>query len=187
MSRTLVIDGHPNPDSFCAALARSYADSATDTLLIALRDLNFDLNMHYGYTKKMDIEPDLAQARQAIRDAQHIVVVTPVWWGSVPALLKGFFDRALLPGEDFKYTDKGLPVGLLKGRSARLIITCDTPRFLFPLMPYTKIDSVTKGTLKFCGFKPVKVTWFTPVRTSTPEKRAEWLQSVKDLASQEAA
>lgn len=186
MSRTLVIDGHPNPDSFCAALARACTEGATDAKLIALRDLDFDLNMRYRYSKKMEIEPDLANARQAIQEAQHLVVVTPVWWGSVLALLKGFFDRALLPGQDYTYSDRGLPVGLLNGLSARLLVTCDTPRFLFPLMPYAKLDSVSKGTLKFCGFKPVKVSRFTPVKTSTKEKREQWLQSVRDLASQEA-
>lgn len=186
MTRTLVIDGHPNPDSFCAALARAYTEGATDAKLIALRDLDFDLNMRYGYSKKMEIEPDLANARQAIREARHLVVATPVWWGSVPALLKGFFDRALLPGQEYTYSNRGLPVGLLNGRSARLLVTCDTPRFLFPLMPYAKLDSVSKGTLKFCGFKPVKISRFTPVKTSTVEKREQWLQSVRDLASQEA-
>ena len=99
----LVIDAHPNPDSLISALAAAYASAHDDARLLALRDLEFDVHMRYGYTKRMQIEPDLADARQAIRDADHIVIATPVWWRSVPALLKGGLDRALLPQEDYRY------------------------------------------------------------------------------------
>lgn len=109
----LVIDAHPNPDSLISALAAAYASAHDDARLLALRDLEFDVHMRYGYTKRMQIEPDLADARQAIRDADHIVIATPVWWRSVPALLKGFLDRALLPQEDYRYKGQ-LPEGLLK-------------------------------------------------------------------------
>lgn len=187
MSATLVIDGHPNPHSLCAALARSYADGNPGARLIALRDLEFDIHMRHGYTQPMPIEPDLADARLAIRDAKHLVVVTPVWWRSVPALLKGFLDRALLPKEDYRYTEHGLPVGLLKGRSARVLITADTPLVLQRLMPDTRLASLTKGTLRFCGLRPVTVNRFTSVNKSTPEKRAKWLEQAKRYGEQDAA
>lgn len=161
MSATLVIDGHPNPHSLCAALARSYADGNPGARLIALRDLEFDIHMRHGYTQPMPIEPDLADARQAIRDAKHLVVVTPVWWRSVPALLKG--------------------------RSARVLITADTPLVLQRLMPDTRLASLTKGTLRFCGLKPVTVNRFTSVNKSTPEKRAKWLEQAKRYGEQDAA
>ncbi|WP_106850242.1 NAD(P)H-dependent oxidoreductase [Blastococcus sp. Marseille-P5729] len=186
MPATLVIDGHPNPDSLCAALAQSYADGNPGARLLALRELDFDIHMRHGYTRPMPIEPDLADARQAIRDAKHLVVVTPVWWRSVPALLKGFLDRALLPKEDYRYTAHGLPVGLLKGRSARILITADTPVALQRLMPDTRLASLTKGTIAFCGFKPVTVDRFAAVNKSTPEKRAKWLEQAKRYGEQDA-
>lgn len=99
----LVIDAHPNPASLTAALASAYADGHGDARLLALRDLDFDVHMRFGYTQRMPIEPDLADARQAIRDADHVVIATPVWWRSTPALLKGFLDRALLPQQDYRY------------------------------------------------------------------------------------
>ena len=183
---TLVIDGHPNPDSLCAALARSYVAGDPQARLLAVRDLDFDVHMRYGYARRMAIEPDLAQARAAIRDARHIVVVTPVWWRSIPALLKGFLDRALLPGEDFRYGKNGLPEGLLAGRSARVIATADTPLWLQPLLPDTRLRSLSKGTLAFCGLKPVSHTRFAPVKDATPEQRAGWLSEVEQLAAREA-
>lgn len=184
---TLVIDGHPNPDSLCAALASTYAFGNPGARLVAVRDLDFDLHMRYGYTKRMAIEPDLADIRAAVREARHIVVVTPVWWRSAPALLKGFLDRALLPKEDYGYTDMGLPEGLLTGRSGRLIVTADTPVMLQPFMPDTRLRSLSHGTMRFCGIKPVEVTRFASVKSSTPEKRAEWLREVERLGARDAA
>ena len=124
---TLIIDGHPNPDSLCAAIARSYSDAHGDARMLALRDLEFDQNMRFGYTRRQELEPDLNKAWQLMLDAEHVVVVTPVWWGSVPALLKGFFDRLLLPRRAYRIKSSGLPEGLLSGRTGRVIVTSDSP------------------------------------------------------------
>lgn len=187
MSTTLVIDGHPNPNSFCAALARAYVEGNADARLLALRDLDFDVHLRHGYTRRMEMEPDLADAREAIRAAKHLVVVTPVWWRSVPALLKGFFDRALLPKQDYRYTKRGVPVGLLTGRSARLIVTADTPLPLQRFMAGSRLTSVAKGVLAFCGFKPVRVTRFAPVGRASGQRRDAWLEKVRELGARDAA
>ncbi len=182
----VVIDGHPNPDSLCTAIASRYAAAYGDARLLTLRDLDFDVHMRFGYTRRMPIEPDLTDARQAIRDASHVVVVTPVWWRSTPALLKGFLDRALLPQEDFRYNDHGMPEGLLKGRSGRVIATSDTPGWLSHALPDTRLRQLRRGTLAFCGIKPVAFTFFGSVRTTTPETRAGWLDEVARLARKDA-
>ncbi|GGA66153.1 NAD(P)H dehydrogenase (quinone) [Pseudoclavibacter endophyticus] len=187
MSETLVIDGHPNATSFCAAIAQSYLRGDPAARLLPLRDLEFDVHMRHGYTKRMPIEPDLADAREAIRRAEHLVVVTPVWWRSTPALLKGFLDRALLPQEEYRYTDRGLPEGLLSGRSARVFMTSDTPLALQRLMPDTRLNSLTKGTLAFCGLSPVRATRFAPVKGASAERRAQWLERVERIAREESA
>lgn len=185
MSAILVIDGHPNPDSLCASIARTYTEHSSDARLLTVRDLAFDVHMRYGYTRAMPIEPDLADARDAIRRARHVVVVTPTWWRSTPALLKGFLDRALLPKEDYRYTERGLPEGLLTGRTARVFITADTPLALQWVMPDTRLRSLTRGTLGFCGFS-VKTTRFAPVKGSTEQRRAQWLDAVARVARDEA-
>lgn len=186
MSATLVIDGHPNPKSLCAALARAYVEGNPDARLIAVRDLDFDIHMRYGFTRSMEIEPDLADARAAIREAKHLVVVTPVWWRSIPAMLKGFFDRALIRKEDYRYTEHGFPEGLLTGRSARVIATSDTPLWLQPFMPDTQLKSLSKGTLGFCGFKPVATTRFAPVRNSDEKQREQWLEKIRRIGAEDA-
>jgi putative NADPH-quinone reductase len=106
-----------------------------------------------------------------------------VWWGSTPALLKGFFDRVLLPGFAFKYRDKGvLWDKLLSGKSGRIIYTTDTPVWFYNLFySAPSVNMIKKRVLGFCGISPVKVTGIGPIRLSSPEFRKKWLEKVTAL------
>jgi NAD(P)H dehydrogenase (quinone) len=183
---TLVIDGHPNPDSLCAALAERYARAHGDAEVLALRDLDFDPNMRFGYTRRQELEPDLELAWQLLLDARHVVVVTPVWWGSVPALLKGFFDRLLLPRRAYRMKSNGLPEGLLSGRTGRVIVTSDSPWWYLLLVGDTTVRHVRQTTLRFCGIRPIGTTRLGPVKGSSDERRARWLSKVEGLGRADA-
>ena len=109
MKKILIINGHPNAKSYCAALCDAYLRGAIksghEVVLLNLHELKFDLNFNGSYAelKTQTVEKDLIFAQEKITRADHLVIVHPVWWGSVPALLKGFFDKTLLPGFAFKY------------------------------------------------------------------------------------
>ena len=120
MKNILIINGHPDKESFCFALAESYKNGSTTTgatcKLIHLVDFNFNPILTYGYRKISVLEPDLIKVQQDILTANHLVFVYPSWWGTYPALLKGFFDRVFLPGFAFKYhKDSPFWDKLLKG------------------------------------------------------------------------
>lgn len=191
MTRTLILDGHPDPHSLTAALAREYAAGAggpdsDQAVLLSLRDLDIDLSLHQGYQAGQVVEPDLARARELIEWSEHITVLTPVWWGSVPALLKGFLDRALVIGWAFRYQDNGRPEGLLKGRTGRVIVTSDSPRWYLPLVGDTTVKQLKGRTLEFCGLSPVRVTRFADVRNASDERRAGWLDDARRLGATDA-
>lgn len=191
MSRILVLDAHPDDGSLCAALAARYADGArgagADVELLVLRDLDFDVHLRRGLRSDQVLEADLARAQAALVAADHVVVVAPVWWGSVPALLKGFLDRALERGWAYRYRDNGLPQGLLAGRSARVVVTTDSPGWwLRGLMGDSAVRQLRRSTLRFCGLKPVRATRVGQVHGSSPEQREAWLQRVADLGRADA-
>ncbi|MBD8519082.1 NAD(P)H-dependent oxidoreductase [Plantibacter sp. CFBP 8804] len=183
----LVIDGHPNPGSLCAALATSYAEAHGDATVLAVRDLAFDPNLRLGYTRRQDLEPDLERAWEQILAADHIVIVAPVWWGSVPAVLKGFFDRLLLPRRAYRMKSNGLPEGLLAGRTGRVIVTSDSPSWYLPLVGDTTVKQLRTTTLRFCGIKPVAVNRFGRVKDSTVEQRQRWLAKAAQNGRTDAA
>lgn len=186
MKNILVIDGHPDDQSLCSSMAKKYATAATskgyETKLIPLRELDFSLNLKYGYRKRTELEPDLKEAIEYLKDADHIVLVYPIWWGTFPALLKGFFDRVFLPGITYQPSN-GLKWGkLLKGKTARVISTMDAPtwynRFYYGRPAY---KAIKKATLQYCGVRQVKLSEFAPIKTSTPEKRQKWLEKIEQL------
>jgi len=105
----LVILGHPDTNSFCGSLTKAYIDSAkasgSEVRELQLGKLEFDPILWNGYNKIQELEPDLAKAQELILWSNHIVFVYPNWWGAMPALMKGFFDRVFLPGFAFKYRE----------------------------------------------------------------------------------
>ncbi|GAA4524888.1 NAD(P)H-dependent oxidoreductase [Amycolatopsis samaneae] len=181
----LVIDGHPNPASLCAAVARAYADAHGDATVLALRDLDFDPHLREGYRARQELEPDLRRAWDRIAGAGHVVVVAPIWWGSVPALLKGFFDRVLLPRRAFEIRPDGRPLGLLNG-TGRLIVTTDSPWWYLWLMGDSAGKQLRRATLRYCGIRPVWTTRLGPVKGADDARRERWLSKTAELARRDA-
>lgn len=183
----LIINGHPNRDSFNFALANAYKEAAIQkgapVSEINIADLHFNPNLQFGYTKRMDLEPDLLESLEKIIQADHLVWVHPVWWGGLPAIMKGFIDRLFLPGLTYKYKDNSLWWDkLLTGKTARIITTIDQPAWYYRFIyGNPSINQLKKSTLEFCGIKPVKVTTIGIIKTADTEKREQWLNKMADL------
>lgn len=187
MKKILIINGHPEKSSYNYALSESYIDGAksnnAEISTINIAELNFNMNLQHGYQKRTELEPDLLTAIDKIKAADHIVWLFPMWWYSCPAIMKGFIDRTFLPGITFQPVEgKPLPDKLLKGKSARLIITADSPSWFNTLfMGKPAINQIKKGTLEFCGVSPVKVTYIAPIANSTEAFRKKHLLKVREL------
>ena len=128
-------------------------------------------------------------AQADITWAHHLVWVYPIWWGAMPALLKGFIDRVLLPGYAFKYR-KGSSLWdkLLAGRSAELLVTMDSPPWYFRWV--TRMPGhhqMKKAILEFCGISPVQVHSFGPVRSASTERLAQWVEKARQLGQRQGA
>ncbi len=187
--KVLVLLGHPRLQSLCGALAKAYQDGAAhagaEVRSIALEGLSFDpVTPPYGADKAL--EPDLQHLQQAILWADHMALVYPNWWGGAPGPFKSALERVLLPGFAFKYHESGSGWDrLLTGRSGDLLVTMDTPPFIYRWMFGAAGDQVmSKRTLDFCGIKPVQVTHFGPVRSSSEAVRASWLTKARKLGGQ---
>ncbi|RKO69394.1 flavodoxin family protein [Sphingobacterium puteale] len=192
MKKILVINGHPNRESFNFGIAAAYKKGAeeagAEVRSINIADLNFNPNLQFGYQKRTALEPDLLKAWEDIQWADHLVWVHPVWWGGLPAIMKGFIDRLFLPGFAFQYRENSLFWDkLLKGKSARIITTLDQPGWYYALI-YVRpsVNQLKRSTLLFCGISPVKVTYLGIIKTSDATKRDKWLQKIKQLGQRQA-
>mgnify|MGYP001085356158 CR=1 FL=1 len=190
--RVLVTLGHPADHSFCGALADAYIAGATaagnEVRSIFLGAASFDPVLHNGYSEIQALEPDLIAAQEAITWAEHLVFVYPIWWGAMPALLKGFIDRVFLPGFAFSYREGSMFWDrLLRGRSAHLLVTMDTPPWYFRWVYRMPGHNQMKRTiLEFSGIRPVQVSNFGPIRGSSERQREKWLARAGQLGRRTA-
>ena len=146
--------------------------------------MSFDPILREGYRQVQPLEADLLQAQADITWAEHLTFVYPIWWGAIPALLKGFFDRVFLPGFAFKYRPgKAFPEQLLRGRSADLLVTMDTPPWYYRwVYRMPGLHQMRKTTLAFCGIQPRKTLTFGPILGSTERQRETWLKQAQAIA-----
>ncbi|MHB0879566.1 NAD(P)H-dependent oxidoreductase [Paenibacillus sp. SEL1] len=185
--KILVIQGNPVAGSYGEALAQFYVKGAkaagAEVRLLQLSELDFNPNLLGGYRNKLPLEPDLIQAQESIKWAEHLVFVFPIWWGSLPALMKGFIDRTFMPGFAFKYQKgKPLPDKLLKGRTARLITTMDGPHWYYRFFQGQPGHRMMKdSTLHLCGVKPVHSTAIDLMNKLSDQQRNDWLSKVEQL------
>lgn len=187
----LLILGHPRLESLCGALADAYREGASDASVeireLVLADLEFDPDVHTVDPSDQLLEPDLVRAQAELEWADHIVIVYPNWWSTMPALMKGFFDRVLEPGWAFKKSEDVEGPGheeLLGGRTAELLVTMDMPSWVYRWI-YRKpgINALKRGTLGYVGIRTTRVTTFGPVNEATEDKREWWLERARELGS----
>lgn len=187
MKKILIINGHPNPESFNFALTAAYKKGAlknnAEVQEIVIAHLEFNPNLKYGYQKRTEQEPDLIIAWEKILWADHLVWIHPVWWGGLPAITKGFIDRVFLPGFAFRYRKNSIFWDkLLKGKTAHIITTLDQPSWYYKLI-YGKpsVNMLKKTTLGFCGINTKKVTYIGVIKTANEVLKNKWLDKVEQL------
>lgn len=182
--KIFVLVGHPDSESLSAEFAGSYAAGARsvghEVRLIKLGELQFDPILHRGYKSAQPLEPDLLKVQEYIRWANHFVIFYPAWFSTMPALLKGLFDRLWLPGFAFQFYKEGifkdrLWRSLLKGRTARVFVLSDSPPIFSRLIFGDTTNEIRKGILWFAGFR-ARVKKIGPVKFITEPKVQKWKQ-----------
>lgn len=147
-----------------------------------------DFGVHC-YKQGINNEPVLKAFAKDLEWADQIVIATPLWWGGIPAKLKGLFDRILLPSFAYDPRNKkmGLPRPMLTGKTAHVMLTADTPMWAMRLMYNRAIQNqLTRQILAFVGIKPTKHSHYAPVEHIDSAKISKLLDEAK-LLGQDAA
>ena len=187
--RIALIDGHPDPDParFCHGLAQAYADAAraggheVRHIPVAQMVVPF-LRSAQEWSEGAPVH-GIRDAQETIRWAEHLVIVYPLWLGSMPALLKAFFEQVFRPGFAIARGEHSLSPGLLKGKSARIVVTMGMPALLYRwFFGAHSLKSLERNILKFVGIGPIRETLIGNVEASV-EKRQAWLETMRKLGT----
>ena len=174
--KIFILLGHPDKDTKCGSFADSYEKGASaagnEVRRIDIGDLKFDPILHKGYKVIQDLELDLKIVQENIKWCEHFVIFYPSWWSTMPALLKGMFDRMWLPCFAFNFNKNGFGwTKHLKGRSALVVVTSDSHPIIARLLMGDSTNEIKRGILKFAGFSPVNILKVGPLRNATQAKK----------------
>ncbi len=185
--RILVIDGHPDRSErhLCGAIADAYVEGAIRgghlVRRIDLAVFNFPMLQSQKQFENRQYPEELGIAINDIQWSQHLVFIFPLWLGTMPALLKAFLEQVMRPGVAFEYADAGTGLkALLKGRSARIIVTMGMPAILYRLWFLNHgIATLRRGILHMAGIRPVRQSLFGGVEGVSDAKRKQWIAKVR--------
>jgi len=186
----LIIYAHPNQKSFNYSIfeevKRGLEDGKHCFTTIDLYQDNFNPTLVFNENIKKSVlvnNPETKHYRELIQYADHLIFIYPVWWYSMPAILKGFIDKVFVSG--FAYTcEGGLPKGLLVNKSAWVMYTIDSPSWFVRLFRRNIEWIVMRDAiLKYCGIKRVKRMMFPGVKRSNLKRRQKWLNYIYLQAS----
>ncbi|MDN5290514.1 NAD(P)H-dependent oxidoreductase [Anaerophaga thermohalophila] len=180
----LIISAHPNENSFSNALAEALTnESRHNDIDVVVRNL-YEVDFNPVLTKKDlskikdgTVPEDIAREQEILYNSEIISLIYPLWWGSFPAILKGYFDRVLTNGFAFKITAEG-PEGLLKGKKA----------FLHTSMGNSIEEYENKGILKafrqihgqevfgFCGIEVAGHLFYPRISDSSTGMKNKYIE-----------
>jgi NAD(P)H dehydrogenase (quinone) len=158
--KTLIIYAHPAHESHAQYTLESVEEKLKNQNekyeVIDLYKIKFNpvLSKEDLYdSKTKGIAKDVSKMQEKITKAEHIIVIYPIWWNGMPAILKGFIDRVFSSGYAFKYTG-GMPLGLLKGKRATVFVSTGSKKWITCLFLGNRFKkNATRDIFGFCGIK----------------------------------
>jgi putative NADPH-quinone reductase len=188
-ARIAIVQGHPDPRGghFNHALEEAYAIGARaaghEVRRVDVARLQFPLLGCADEFERGAVPPDIAQAQDTLKWATHLVVFFPLWLGTMPALLKGFFEQVFRPGFALDVGDgRRMPRRLMTGRSARLVVTMGMPGPLYRwFFRAHGVRGIERSILGFSGFRPVRDTLIGLVAAPDGARRHKWLKTMEKL------
>lgn len=188
--KTLIVYDHPYAESYCHAILDSVRDGIVETGgwvdVIDLHADRFNPVMSekdlLAFRNQTIVDDQAIDYAARLKNADHLIMIFPIWWELMPAMTKGFIDKVIFPGTTYQYTKSGLGMtSLLPAlKSVTVITTMNTPQPVYRLRYGNALQkALLRGTFKKIGCKRVKWISLNMVKFSSGTVRADWLKSLK--------
>lgn len=186
----LILIDHPWKGSFNYTIMKAFSDGLREKgHSIDRIDLNKDqFNPVFsekelaGYAEGISLDPQVNDYQQRLLAADHLAMIFPIWWNVMPARMKGWMDKVLLPG--FAFTKGQFPEPMLDHiQGATVLTTTGAPDDVHRREYHNALHWVlSKGTLEFCGISPVEWLNFGEAGFVPQEVHEAWLEEVRTYA-----
>lgn len=185
-TKTLIFTAQPSSKGFVHQMASQYQGTkksqGIETEIIDLYDEQYTLPfLSFEESKDITISEKGKLLQEKIRNANELVFIFPLWWGGMPAILKNFFDTVFASGFAFTFKD-GKPKGLLTKKTAKVLITCDAPRWMYFFMGFPLKTILHRFILGFCGIKTDAIKMWGKISFRSEKEKKQILEEVTSLA-----
>ena len=195
--KTLIVYNHPYEGSFCNAILkavqRGLKKGGHTCKVINLDKDNFDPVMRAKDLKAfaelgrgiesalMNLDPTVFRYKKKLEWADHIVMIFPIWWMSMPAMMKGFVDKVIFPGVAYEMDNGRLVSRLASLKQVTVISTMNTPADIYRDMFGNSLEgSLIKGTFNQIGIHDAEWISFNMVKQVGTEVREQWLADLEE-------
>lgn len=191
MVNITVIQGHPDPatnrlgDTLAGAYLRGAEKAGHSVSYFDIAQLDFPILRRQSdwKTGPSGTPPSLLPLQQSILEADKIVLFYPLWFGDIPAYLKGALEQVLRPDVALKYGSR-FPKPLLTGKSAHVFVTMSTPTPLYRFwLGAHSLKILKQDILGASGVKPVQSKIFGSVDHVKPRKVKKWCAALEAMGA----
>jgi len=188
----LILYAHPNPKSFNHAICETvHAELNRSGATVSVRDL---YSMNFNPVLSADdlagmmqgqLQPEVKAEQEHISSADVIIVIYPLWWAGMPAILKGYIDRIFTDGFAYRIAGTDLE-GLLKNKRVLLITTTGAPKEMYEASGMFKSMAQTtgEGIFQFTGMELIEHKYFCAIPYVTDEDRKKMLEELSEFVRQ---
>jgi NAD(P)H dehydrogenase (quinone) len=185
----LIIYANYNDGSFNHALCNQLIDTYSALgHQVAVRDL-YALGFNpvlteddFRLLQSGQTPDDILVEQKHVQAADILTFLYPIWWTSMPAILKGYIDRVFAYGFAYKASEKG-SVGLLANKKAFIINTTGQPKSLYEKGMYQALNMTTNtGIFEFCNIQVLEHLYFSSINSVSAETRAAYIEQAKKRA-----
>ncbi len=187
----LIVTAHPDPESLTHAVARALRRALEDDgrTPVAVADLaaegfdpRFTLADRHTYRTGHDAPADVAAERERLDGVRDLVLVFPVYWWSLPALLKGWVDRVFGNGWAFRVGPDGGVVRLLGDLTVHLVPIAGDDAGRYERHGYDRAftTQVEHGIVDYCGARRGVTAWLHESETEDLDARTAAVRAVVD-------
>ena len=184
MSHVCIIQGHPDATKphFCHALADAYAEGAAEAghtvSKIELAALDIPILTNPDAFKSAP-PASIVETQQILAAADHLLIIYPLWLGTMPALVKAYFEQVSCGNFLIEQVSQGWPKQKMKGKSAHVVVTMGMPALAYNMLFGAHgVRGFESGILGMAGIGPIRETLLGAV-DGGPEKREGWLKRMR--------
>ena len=199
--KTLIIYNHPREGSFCSsirdAVRNGLKEGGHEYKIIHLDKDCFDPVLRekdlgafvkagrHGEEGLAEVDPLVLRYKKKLEWSEHLVMIFPIWWMTMPALMKGFVDKVIFPAIAYTMDNGRLQSRLKNLKQVTVITTMNTPADIYKEYFGNSLEgSLIKGTFNQIGIHDIRWISLNMVKQSGDEKRWLWLDEIeKEFAS----